>query len=82
MTSYKLTSLDLSLDDVDGKTSADHIAEREVFGESEIGIYDAFEAFASSGAVSSSDLARCGILVDMFMIGRCHFDDLQEAEAR
>ena len=45
LTDCKLTGLDLSLRDVDGKTPADHLAEREVFGESEIGIHEVFEAF-------------------------------------
>ncbi|KAI4210775.1 MAG: hypothetical protein LQ351_006357 [Letrouitia transgressa] len=44
----KLSGLDFSLKDKDGKTPADHIAEREVFGESEIGVHDAFEAFTHS----------------------------------
>lgn len=50
----KLSGLDFSLKDVDGKTPADYIAEREVFGESEIGVHDAFEAFAQSVSFQSS----------------------------
>lgn len=48
LTEAKLTGLDLSLKDVDGKTPAERLAEREVFGDSEIGIHEAFEAFEKS----------------------------------
>jgi len=48
LTHCKLTGLDLSLRDVDGKTPADHLSEREAFGESGIGIHEAFEAFTRS----------------------------------
>jgi hypothetical protein len=51
LTDCKLTGLDLSSKDVDGKTPFDYLAEREVFGDSEIGIHEAFEAFARSVAL-------------------------------
>ena len=44
----KLNGLDLSLKDGDGKTPAERLAEREVFGEREIGVHDAFEALVRS----------------------------------
>ncbi|KAL9609151.1 MAG: hypothetical protein Q9167_006063 [Letrouitia subvulpina] len=44
----KLSGLDFSLKDIDGKTPADYLAEREIYGESEIGVHDAFETFARS----------------------------------
>lgn len=43
-----LTGLDFSLKDEGGKTPAERLAEREVFGDSEIGILQAFEAFEKS----------------------------------
>jgi len=51
LTDCKSTGLHLSLKDVDGKTPFDYLAEREVFGESEMGIHEAFEAFARSVAL-------------------------------
>ncbi|KAL9043103.1 MAG: hypothetical protein Q9214_003595 [Letrouitia sp. 1 TL-2023] len=50
----KLSGLDFSIKDKDGKTPADYIAERELFGESEIGVHDAFEAFTRSVSSQSS----------------------------
>ena len=50
----KLIGLDLSLKDLDGKTPADHLAEREIFAESEIGIHEAFEAFVKSVSLPSN----------------------------
>lgn len=50
-----LFGLDLSLKDVDGKTPADYLAEREVFAESELGIYEAFEAFTKSVSPHGDD---------------------------
>ncbi|KAL8726727.1 MAG: hypothetical protein Q9166_006522 [cf. Caloplaca sp. 2 TL-2023] len=44
----RLVGLDLSLKDLKGKTPADYLAEREMFSESEVGIHEAFAAFADS----------------------------------
>ena len=43
-----LVGLDFELKDVDGKTPADHMREREIFAEKEKGVFEAFEAFQRS----------------------------------
>lgn len=48
LTRSNLTGLDFSLKDEEGKTPAEYIKIREVFGESEGGIFEAFEAFSQS----------------------------------
>ncbi|KAL8936823.1 MAG: hypothetical protein Q9216_004734 [Gyalolechia sp. 2 TL-2023] len=42
LSSFKLTSLDLSLEDSNGNTAADYLASRKIVGESDKGIHEAF----------------------------------------
>ena len=48
LTESGLHGVDLALRDVEGKTPADYIAEREIFAESEIGLHEAFDALVRS----------------------------------
>ncbi len=41
-----LVGLDFSLRDISGKTAAEHLGKREIFGENEIGVQEAFENLA------------------------------------
>lgn len=43
-----LVGLDFAAKDVDGKTPADLLKEREIFAEKEVGIHEAFDAFSKS----------------------------------
>ncbi|KAL8789817.1 MAG: hypothetical protein Q9195_006651 [Heterodermia aff. obscurata] len=45
LSKLNLSNLDLSVQDADGKTASDHIAERDVLLESEAGIHDSFAQF-------------------------------------
>ena len=49
-----LAGLDVSLRDRNGETPADIIARREIFGDSELGVHVAFEAFMQSIALVAS----------------------------
>ena len=55
-----LVGLDLSLQDVGGKTPAEYLAEREIYGESEVGVHEAFEAFVMSVALQSVNTETSG----------------------
>ena len=50
-----LAGLDFELEDVDGKTAADHMREREIFAEKEEGVFEAFEAFRRSVKAPDGD---------------------------
>ncbi|KAL8707795.1 MAG: hypothetical protein Q9220_007247 [cf. Caloplaca sp. 1 TL-2023] len=43
-----LTGLDLSLKDIEGRTSTNYLAERQLFSDSEIGLHEAFAEFETS----------------------------------